>query len=144
MTENTLQFGQQVAGEKYLRRPGAYGLIVRDDRVAVTIWRGGVYLPGGGIDEGETAEQALHREVMEEIGWTIEIIAEVGRSQQFVRSQVVDAYFNKIQTFYTARPLEQVSSESEPEHELIWMPLAEAAVRLTEESNGWAVKTFLM
>jgi len=143
MSTAIIQFGQQVAGQLYHNRPGAYGLIVRGQQVATTIWRGGYYLPGGGIDEGETPETALHREVMEEIGWTIRLGEKVGESRQYVRSQVVDAYFNKIQVFYTATPLQQVTGDSEPEHELIWLPFAEAAAKLTEESNRWAVSTFL-
>lgn len=35
-------------------------------------------LPGGGIDEGETPEEALHRELEEEIGCTVNITTELG------------------------------------------------------------------
>jgi 8-oxo-dGTP pyrophosphatase MutT (NUDIX family) len=35
-------------------------------------------LPGGGVEEGETPEEALRRECMEELGATIEIIRELG------------------------------------------------------------------
>ena len=37
-------------------------------------------LPGGGIDEGETAEQSIIRECQEEIGCEVEIIREVGKT----------------------------------------------------------------
>lgn len=39
---------------------------------------GSYKLPGGGIDEGETVEAALHREVCEETGWEITAIRELG------------------------------------------------------------------
>jgi len=36
-------------------------------------------LPGGGIDEGETIEEALKRECLEEIGCNVEKYGELGR-----------------------------------------------------------------
>ena len=40
-------------------------------------------LPGGGIEEGESIEAALRREVMEEIGCAVENIRELGVVEEF-------------------------------------------------------------
>lgn len=70
-----LSFPDSVEMIEYLR-PGAKGLIVKDGKVLVVrekVMRSGKEViindfPGGGIDPGETMEEALQREIFEELG----------------------------------------------------------------------------
>ena len=67
------RFGESMkTGQRYKLRPGAYGVLMREGRVLLTHQRAPVpeyQLPGGGVDPGEGAIRALHREVFEENGW---------------------------------------------------------------------------
>ncbi len=54
-------------------------LVMKDDSVLVVRNREGSHiLPGGRLEAGETFERALHREVAEETGWTIEAVSRLG------------------------------------------------------------------
>ncbi|MDE2887219.1 MAG: NUDIX hydrolase [Gemmatimonadota bacterium] len=54
-------------------------LVLKDDSVLVLRNREGYHiLPGGRLEAGETFERALHREVAEETGWTIETVSRLG------------------------------------------------------------------
>lgn len=57
----------------------------RDGKVALLdVTKHGYHkLPGGGIDEGEDIKMALHREVQEEIGCSIENISELGIIEEY-------------------------------------------------------------
>jgi 8-oxo-dGTP pyrophosphatase MutT (NUDIX family) len=59
----------------YTERPTVKAVIVNDDD-EVLLFGGG--LPGGGVDDGETNEQALDRELMEEIGATVSVTRPIG------------------------------------------------------------------
>ncbi|MDY6055810.1 NUDIX hydrolase [Micrococcus sp.] len=63
-------------------RAGAYALVLQDDAVLLTAWRGpdGLRwtLPGGGIELGESPEQACVREVLEETGFSAELTGLLG------------------------------------------------------------------
>jgi 8-oxo-dGTP pyrophosphatase MutT (NUDIX family) len=62
---------KSVAGAVFSSDRSAVLLILRRD---VPVW----VLPGGGIDEGETAETAVVREILEETGFQVKIDAVVG------------------------------------------------------------------
>jgi len=83
--------------------------------------------PGGGIKEGENHEQALKREIEEEVGYKCEIIAPIAD---------VDDYYNLIfrknhNHFYLVKRLEKVEQHLEPDekvriNKIIWVPIDEA------------------
>jgi 8-oxo-dGTP diphosphatase len=44
-------------------------------------------LPGGGVEAGESMETALHREMREETGFTVQVVAPVGRVVQYHQTE---------------------------------------------------------
>lgn len=58
---------------RQITRYGAYGVFLQDGRILLSQKKGGPYvglwdLPGGGIEFGETPEEAMRRELIEETG----------------------------------------------------------------------------
>ncbi|MFD0677199.1 MULTISPECIES: NUDIX domain-containing protein [unclassified Paenibacillus] len=63
--EETLIFGEKVKHLKYQRRDGSYAVIINANKqqvAAIFTTKGSYFLPGGGIEEGETPEECLRRE----------------------------------------------------------------------------------
>lgn len=67
-------------------RYGARGIVIRDDgKIAVfnKSKKNEYKLPGGGIEENENPKNAFKREVLEETGCIIEIIDELGTTEEY-------------------------------------------------------------
>ena len=83
ITERSLGIGanNEVIGGQYTFRKSARGIILNDrGEMAVQHLRKYDFykLPGGGVEKGESIEEALKREILEEVGCAIDIVREIG------------------------------------------------------------------
>lgn len=133
-------FGARAEAERYTVRPSAYGLI--DDgrgQLAVVRTSHGVFLPGGGIEEGEMPEQAVVREALEECALAVRAGDWAIYAVQFIYSESERTHFEKLSTFVDATVEAVASSATEADHTLEWVSLEAASQILTPESHRWAV-----
>ena len=92
-------------------------------------------LPGGGIDPGENALQALHREVREETGWGISQPQRLGAFRRFVYMPEYDQWSEKICHIFVARPVLQYGPPIEPDHTAIWLDRDAAGQMLDNQGD---------
>jgi 8-oxo-dGTP diphosphatase len=132
-------FGSPFESDAWIVRPSAYGLIVDEHgRLAVVRTPEGLFLPGGGIEPGETPQQAVIREVLEECGLSVRIGEWGIRAVQFVYSVPEKAHFEKKCTFIDGTIDGQPSAPLEPDHELVWFEPGTAEEVLSHQSHRWA------
>lgn len=68
-----LETGEKLEGEEYQYREICFGIVEQNGRFLV-VFSGkdrNISLPGGGIEEGESLEESINREFMEEAGYKI-------------------------------------------------------------------------
>jgi len=91
-------------------------------------------LPGGGIDEGEEKLTALNREMLEEIGSTIEVTGEIGEiteyRSEFNLKQISYCYLGKVIT--KGQP-NFTDEEKNKGFQIIWLPIDEAMEKIRGE-----------
>jgi 8-oxo-dGTP diphosphatase len=142
------QFGEPEPGRAYPDRPAAFVVLEQGGRIAVarvTFVNGGgrLDLPGGGLDPGETAQQAAARECGEEVGLRVAIEDEVARADHYFTNED-DSRVNTRGTFFAARLVAEAPElKIEDDHALEWMAPHEALVRLDRESHVWALAAWL-
>ena len=74
-----LETGEKLEGAEYGYREICFGIAEKDGRFLV-VFSGkdrNISLPGGGIEEGETPLEAVHREFMEEAGYKLKAAEEL-------------------------------------------------------------------
>lgn len=145
MAHFALQFGRTEPGKTYTERPSVYGICIRQDsRVAVVrIGAQAPYqydLPGGGIEAGESDAEALIREFEEETGLTVWPIRNLGRAGQFWNNGGKPT--NSLASFFEVELTSADGRPSEPDHELVWLPVDEAIRKVRHDSHAWIIVWF--
>ncbi|MCC6468830.1 MAG: NUDIX domain-containing protein [Alphaproteobacteria bacterium] len=138
------QFGAPRPGRTHPPRPGAYAVVFdREGRLLVVEEDGRLYLPGGGIDPGESPEQGLVREFREETGYEIAVPTEIGRANEYVADETPNTAFNKHCIFFTVRLAGGTGIPAIASNRPSWMALDDALARLNNEAHRWAVDLVL-
>jgi 8-oxo-dGTP pyrophosphatase MutT (NUDIX family) len=107
-----------------------YALLYRGERFGV---RGNSWhLPKGTLEAGETLEQAALREIREETGLTVELVAYLGALHGAWYSQEKQREIDRISHYFLCRVKEGTSAGPlSPEHDrLVWQSAAEAVAAL--------------
>jgi 8-oxo-dGTP diphosphatase len=143
------QFGDREPGLDYPDRPAAFVVIVRDALIAlVRVEEPGVApyfdLPGGGLDPGETSQEAAIRECGEEAGLRVDLDPEPFLLADHYALPHRGGPRNTRGAFYVGRVVAQdVSLQIEPDHTLDWRDPAEAIAILDRDAHAWAVAAWL-
>ena len=131
---------------RYRLRPGAYAILPLGQRILLTAqsepeWD--VQLPGGGIDPGESPVQALHREVLEEVGWRIAYPRRLGAFRRFVFMPEYDLWAEKLCTIFLAFPVRQIAEPTEPDHETLVLNGVDALGALSNDGDRHFLRRYL-
>jgi 8-oxo-dGTP diphosphatase len=143
-----LQFGAADPGLDYPDRPAAFAVVARGTKIAVVrITREGQSpyhdLPGGALERGETAEQAVVREFAEETGLVILPVRRLGLADQFLVKTDGTGANNRSTLFEADLMSEDASLKIEADHELVWLDPGAALRQLRHDSHAWAVLAWL-
>jgi 8-oxo-dGTP diphosphatase len=133
-------------GAPYRERHGAYGVILRGRRMllARTTQPGEEFqLPGGGIDPGESPLRALHREALEETGWTLRPERRLGAFQRYCYMPEYAIWARKVCHIYLCHPGVRTAAPVEPDHWPEWMDMEEAAERLYNTGDRAFVRALI-
>jgi 8-oxo-dGTP diphosphatase len=136
--DSILVFGKPIKGYRYIERPGAYAIILDEaTRVAVVKNPLGYFLPGGGQEPGESPEETAKREVLEECGFSIEVLYKIGNANQYISGP--DLALLKQCIFFRAQQISEKGLPTETDHELHWFKIDQARTLLSEECQVWAL-----
>lgn len=140
MGEETPQFGKKEPNATYTPRPGVYAIISNTKgELGVVEVKEKYFLLGGGLDNGESEEQGLRREMIEEAGKEISSLQFLGKANEYVTT-ADGQHINKMMSFYRVELGESTSTDSDPTHAFRWVTKDEFRARARHVAQVYAIE----
>ncbi|WP_165003699.1 MULTISPECIES: NUDIX hydrolase [unclassified Enterococcus] len=137
-------FGEKERTADYQARYAAYIVIERKNEIAVIeAPNGAFFLPGGEIEGNETKEEAVERELMEEMGIAATIGTYLGEADEYFYSNYRATYYYNPGYFFAAVKWEKIGEPTEKTNKEWWVTPEEAIQKLKRGSHRWAVEKWL-
>ncbi|MBO0457412.1 NUDIX hydrolase [Enterococcus hulanensis] len=138
-------FGVKEAEKKYQARYAAYAILMDDEEKIALVQapNGAYFLPGGEIEGNETKEEAIEREMLEELGVEVILSDYLGQADEYFYSRHRGTFFYNPGYFYTTESWEKVSEPLEEGNNSSWELPQKAIELLKRGSHKWAVEEWL-
>ncbi|MFV0557920.1 MAG: NUDIX hydrolase [Enterococcus sp.] len=141
-------FGKKENHVEYQARFGAYVVIPETPEpkariILVQAPNGAFFLPGGEIEKEESHEEAINREMLEEVGFEVTLAGYLGEAIEYFYSSHRDTHYYHPGYFYLVQSWAKVAEPTEKTNNLSWHTPDDAMLLLKRGSHRWAVQQWL-
>ncbi len=128
----------------YKKRPGAYAIIIRkeDNKIGIVTDGKDYFYLGGGIEESETALDALKRELIEESGYSLKNIKEFANVGSYIYDEK-HGYLEVIANVYIGEFDKKVTNPIEKDHVVLWVNPQEYIGKMCREWQEYILNEFI-